>query len=277
MGQGPVELLRSVPLFADLEAGGAGALLARRRRRAPSRPATRVFHEGDHSDACYIVRDGQLPGHPRALRRAGDHARHARPRRHLRRAGDARRRGALGQRRSADRRRAAGAAGGRGAGAAGPPSGDHGEAGRRAGAATAQPPTSASRASPSRPCPAASPASSPSSSPRSRPGRSGTAGEVTIRMNQADLAQLAGTSRESVSRFLADLERAGVVRSGRGRVTVLAPGEAPQLHLLSRAQQLIGLGSEESLTGAVVAGAAVDRFVVLAVDCFDRSRCRPCR
>ena len=51
-------------------------------------------------------------------------------------------------------------------------------------------------------------------------------------MNQADLAQLAGTSRESVSRFLADLERAGVVRPGRGRVTVLEPGEAPQLHLL---------------------------------------------
>ncbi len=44
---------------------------------------------------------------------------------------------------------------------------------------------------------------------------------VTIRMNQADLAQLAGTSRESVSRFLAVLERAGVVRVGRGRVTVL--------------------------------------------------------
>lgn len=49
--------------------------------------------------------------------------------------------------------------------------------------------------------------------------------EVTIRMNQADLAQLAGTSRESVSRFLAELERAGVVRPGRGRVTVLAPGK----------------------------------------------------
>ena len=46
---------------------------------------------------------------------------------------------------------------------------------------------------------------------------------VTIRMNQADLAQLAGTSRESVSRFLADLERAGIVRPGRGRVTVLDP------------------------------------------------------
>ncbi|HEY1285659.1 MAG TPA: helix-turn-helix domain-containing protein, partial [Solirubrobacterales bacterium] len=50
-------------------------------------------------------------------------------------------------------------------------------------------------------------------------------GEVTIRMNQADLAQLAGTSRESVSRFLADLERAGVVRPGRGRVTVIAPAK----------------------------------------------------
>jgi CRP/FNR family transcriptional regulator len=40
-------------------------------------------------------------------------------------------------------------------------------------------------------------------------------------MNQADLAQLAGTSRESVSRFLADLDRAGVVRAGRGRVTII--------------------------------------------------------
>jgi CRP-like cAMP-binding protein len=35
--------------------------------------------------------------------------------------------------------------------------------------------------------------------------------------------QLAGTSRESVSRFLATLERAGVVTVGRGRVTVLEP------------------------------------------------------
>ncbi len=51
------------------------------------------------------------------------------------------------------------------------------------------------------------------------PGRQG----ITIRMTQADLAQLAGTSRESVSRFLATLERAGVVRVGRGRVTVVEP------------------------------------------------------
>ena len=46
---------------------------------------------------------------------------------------------------------------------------------------------------------------------------------VTVRMTQSDLAQLAGTSRESVSRFLASLERAGVVRCGRGKVTVLEP------------------------------------------------------
>ena len=46
---------------------------------------------------------------------------------------------------------------------------------------------------------------------------------VTIRLRQSDLAQLAGTSRESVSRFLATLERAGVVQVGRGRVTVIEP------------------------------------------------------
>src|SRR5215203_4874001 len=38
-----------------------------------------------------------------------------------------------------------------------------------------------------------------------------------------DHAQMAGTSRESVSRFLATLERAGVVQVGRGRVTVIEP------------------------------------------------------
>jgi CRP/FNR family transcriptional regulator len=48
-------------------------------------------------------------------------------------------------------------------------------------------------------------------------------GGVTIRLRQSDLAQLAGTSRESVSRFLATLERAGVVRVGRARVTVVEP------------------------------------------------------
>jgi CRP-like cAMP-binding protein len=45
-------------------------------------------------------------------------------------------------------------------------------------------------------------------------------GEVLITITQADIAQLAGSSRESASRFLAVLERAGVISQGRGRITV---------------------------------------------------------
>ena len=47
--------------------------------------------------------------------------------------------------------------------------------------------------------------------------------DVVVRATQADLAKLAGSSRESASRFLAVLERAGVVTQGRGRVTVHDP------------------------------------------------------
>ena len=45
-------------------------------------------------------------------------------------------------------------------------------------------------------------------------------GDVLVTTTQADIAQLAGSSRESASRFLAVLERAGVVTQGRGRITV---------------------------------------------------------
>lgn len=44
--------------------------------------------------------------------------------------------------------------------------------------------------------------------------------DITIRSTQADLAQLAGTSREATSRFLAQLQRASVVTCKRGRVIV---------------------------------------------------------
>lgn len=44
--------------------------------------------------------------------------------------------------------------------------------------------------------------------------------EVLVTATQADLAQLAGSSRESASRFLAVLERAGVITQGRGRLIV---------------------------------------------------------
>ncbi len=45
-------------------------------------------------------------------------------------------------------------------------------------------------------------------------------GDVLVTTTQADIAQLAGSSRESASRFLAVLERAGVVTQGRGRITI---------------------------------------------------------
>jgi CRP-like cAMP-binding protein len=49
------------------------------------------------------------------------------------------------------------------------------------------------------------------------------AGDVLITSTQADLAQLAGSSRESASRFLAVLERAGIISQGRGKLTVHDP------------------------------------------------------
>ena len=50
-----------------------------------------------------------------------------------------------------------------------------------------------------------------------------TEGDVVITSTQAELAQLAGSSRESASRFLAVLERAGIISQGRGKLTVHDP------------------------------------------------------
>lgn len=47
--------------------------------------------------------------------------------------------------------------------------------------------------------------------------------DVLIVATQVEVAQLAGSSRESASRFLAVLERAGIVSQGRGRLTVHEP------------------------------------------------------
>ena len=47
--------------------------------------------------------------------------------------------------------------------------------------------------------------------------------DVLVTITQADIAQLAGSSRESASRFLAVLERAGIVTQGRGKLTVHDP------------------------------------------------------
>jgi CRP/FNR family transcriptional regulator len=48
-------------------------------------------------------------------------------------------------------------------------------------------------------------------------------GDVLVVATQAELAQLAGSSRESASRFLAVLERAGIISQGRGKLVVHQP------------------------------------------------------
>ena len=52
---------------------------------------------------------------------------------------------------------------------------------------------------------------------------SGAERDVLVVSTQAELAQLAGSSRESASRFLAVLERAGIITQGRGKLTVHDP------------------------------------------------------
>jgi len=63
--------------------------------------------------------------------------------------------------------------------------------------------------------------------PRDSNGAVARSDDVVVRSTQADIAQLAGTSREAASRFLATLQRAGVVTCKRGRVIVHDP---PALH-----------------------------------------------
>ncbi len=65
---------------------------------------------------------------------------------------------------------------------------------------------------------ASSPARRGSDAPTDAP-----AGNVLVTVTQTDVAQLAGSSRESASRFLAVLERAGVISQGRGRLVVHDP------------------------------------------------------
>ena len=52
-----VGLLRSVPLFAELDQDELEQFSRVAIPRAYPE-GTRVFHEGDHSDACYIVKSG---------------------------------------------------------------------------------------------------------------------------------------------------------------------------------------------------------------------------
>ena len=54
-------------------------------------------------------------------------------------------------------------------------------------------------------------------------GQGASERDVLITQTQAELAQLAGSSRESASRFLAGLERAGIITQGRGKLVVHDP------------------------------------------------------
>jgi CRP/FNR family transcriptional regulator, cyclic AMP receptor protein len=219
--QSAVELLKSVQLFADLEEGE----LERFSHVAVPRSfpaATRVFHEGDNSDACYIVREGSF----RVTREHSDGRAIT-----LATLGPGEIFGELAML-DGDKRSASAEALTDGELLALPANdvrallARHPEialklvAGlvRRLRAANVRLSRQSFQTVPSRVAGILSQLSREESE-----GDGEAEGEVTIEMNQTDLAQLAGTSRESVSRFLAELERAGVVRSGRGRVTVLEP------------------------------------------------------
>ena len=223
-----VDLLRSVPLFADLEEGE----LERFSHVAVPRsfPAgTRVFHEGDSSDACYIVSEGSF----RVTREHSDGRAIT-----LATLGPGEIFGELamldGDRRSASAESitdgtllALPANDVRSLLARNPEIALKLVAGlvRRLRAANARLSRQSFQTVPSRVAGILLQLSRDNQPGAATGDAEGEMAEVTIRMNQTDLAQLAGTSRESVSRFLAELERAGVVRSGRGRVTVLQPGK----------------------------------------------------
>jgi len=223
--QTAIELLRSVPLFADLEEGE----LERFSQVAVPRsfPAgTRVFHEGDSSDACYIVSQGNF----RVTREHSDGRAIT-----LATLGPGEIFGELamldGDSRSASAESitdgtllALPANDVRSLLARNPEIALKLVAGlvRRLRAANMRLSRQSFQTVPSR---VAGILAQLSREGQENKDGDGEMQEVTIRMNQTDLAQLAGTSRESVSRFLAELERAGVVRSGRGRVTVLQPNK----------------------------------------------------
>jgi CRP/FNR family transcriptional regulator, cyclic AMP receptor protein len=216
---GAVDLLRRVPLFSDLDESELQRVSSVAIPRSFPK-GVRVFHEGDHSDTCYIVREGDLRvtrEHPdgRAIALAtlgpGDifgelamldgEARSA----SVEALSDAE----LLALSAADMRRLLA---------------EHPDITvKLVGALTRRVRETNERISRQSFQTVPSRVAGVLSQLIAEEAADDGASDITVRMTQADLAQLAGTSRESVSRFLATLERAGVVRVGRGRVTVLEP------------------------------------------------------
>ena len=75
--------------------------------------------------------------------------------------------------------------------------------------------------------------------------------DVLITATQSDLAQLAGSSRESASRFLAVLERAGIITQGRGRLTVHDPGALERYVYLNRGRPRSGISRPAAWSSTV--------------------------
>jgi CRP/FNR family transcriptional regulator len=214
-----VNLLERVPLFAELSADELGRIAAVAVPRSFPR-GVRVFHEGDNSDACYIVRSGDL----RVTREHSDGRAIALA---TLSAGDIFGELAMldGGARSASVETLADSE------LLALPAGDmrrllaaHPSIAvklivalvRRLRETNERVARQSFQTVPSRVAGVLAQLIAEEAIPEDREG-------ITVRMTQADLAQLAGTSRESVSRFLATLERAGVVTVGRGRVTVVQP------------------------------------------------------
>ena len=162
----------------------------------------------------------------RARRRPPDHARDVRPRRHLRRAGDVRRRAALGHRRGGRRRSTCSASS---ASTCARLLARHPEIavklvialGRRLRAANERLARQSFQTVQSRVAAVLGAARRAGAQPRAP-----ASATCCVTATQAELAQLAGSSRESASRFLAVLERAGVISQGRGRLDGPRPGRA---------------------------------------------------
>ena len=190
-------LLGRVPVFAELARDDLERVAERRRTRGASRAGEVVFREGDDSDTCYVVRSG----HARAIREHPDGRQIT-----LATFGPGDIFGELAM--FDDERRSATVE-----------AIDDARGARRSSAPTcaalmlrhpelavklvdrARPPAAgdqraARAASPSRPCRAAWPPCSPSSSSRRAP-RARAQRDVPITATQADLAKLAGSSRES--------------------------------------------------------------------------------
>jgi CRP/FNR family transcriptional regulator len=220
VGQDVTGLLARVPVFETL----APDDLARVAEVAVPRRFTAgqvIFREGDESDTCYVVPPRPRRGAARPRRRPDDRPGALRAGRHLRRAGDVRRRERSATVEALDDLHALAILGNdmrrllrEHPDIASSSSSRSGRRLRRANERLARQSfqTVQSRV-----------AGVLIGMVEQQRREGGPDEHVLLTTTQAEVAQLAGSSRESASRFLAVLERAGIVAQGRGKLTVHDP------------------------------------------------------